>query len=168
MKLTAKEICIFAMTGALMFASKTVMEALPNIHPVTMLICAVTIAFGPKAIWSVAIYAFLIGFYNGFNLWWIPYVYIWLPPYLMALAIPWKKLSKKWAVPVAMVICALHGLMYGALYAPTQALIFGMSFDTMIKWIIVGFPWDILHAVSNFFIGSLAVPLALLMKKIAK
>jgi energy-coupling factor transport system substrate-specific component len=43
-----------------------------------------------------------------------------------------------------------------------------MSFDTMIKWIIVGFPWDILHAVSNFFIGSLAVPLALLMKRIAK
>ena len=43
MKLTAKEICIFAMTGALMFASKTVMEALPNIHPVTMMICAVTL-----------------------------------------------------------------------------------------------------------------------------
>ena len=94
MKLKAKEICLFAMTGALMFASMTAMEALPNIHPVTMLICAVTIVFGPKAIWSVAVYVFLIGFYNGFNLWWIPYVYIWLPPYLMTLAIPWKRISK--------------------------------------------------------------------------
>ena len=168
MKLKAKEICIFAMLGALMFASKTAMEALPNIHPVTMMICAATIAFGPKAIWSIAVYVFLVGYFNGFNLWWIPYIYIWLPPYLMSLPIPWKKLSKKWAVPISMVICALHGLMYGALYAPVQALMFKMSFNTMIKWIIVGFPWDITHAVGNFFIASLAVPLALLMKRIAK
>lgn len=168
MKLKAKEVCIFAMMGALMFASKTAMEALPNIHPVTMLIVAVTIAFGKKALWSVVVYVFVVGLYNGFNLWWIPYLYIWLPPYLMALAVPWKKISAKWAVPVCMVICALHGLMYGTLYAPTQALMFHMSFKGMLTWIAVGFPWDVLHAVSNFCIGALAYPLASLMRKVTK
>ena len=168
MKLKAKEICIFAMMGALMFASKTAMEALPNIHPVTMLICAVTMAFGAKALWSVVVFAFLVGLYNGFNLWWIPYLYIWLPPYLMALIVPWRKISVKLAVPLAMIICALHGLMYGTLYAPTQALIMGMKWETMIKWIVVGLPWDVLHGVSNFFIGGLAYPLARLMKRTVK
>ncbi len=168
MKLKAKEVCIFAMLGALMFASKTAMEALPNIHPVAMLIVAATIVFGAKALWCIVVYVFVVGLYNGFNLWWIPYFYIWLPPYLMALAVPWKKLSPRLGVPVAMIICGLHGLMYGTLYAPTQALIMHMSFDSMLTWIAVGFPWDVLHAVSNFCIGSLAYPLASLMKRITK
>ncbi len=168
MKLKAKEVCIFAMMGALMFSLKLVMEPLPNIHPVAMLICATTVVFGGKALWSVVVFIFLIGLYNGFNLWWIPYIYIWLPPYLMTLAVPWKKIPPKFAVPLCMVLCALHGLMYGTLYAPTQALIMGMSFDSMLKWIAIGFPWDVLHAVGNFFMGVLAYPLATLMKKVSK
>ena len=60
---------------------------------------------------------------------------------------------------IYMVICALHGFLYGTLYAPLQALMFGLSFDGMVAWIIAGLPWDFVHGVSNFFCGMLIMPI---------
>ena len=44
MKLTTKEITVFAMLGALMYASKVIMELAPNIH----LLGVFTVAFTEK------------------------------------------------------------------------------------------------------------------------
>ena len=41
MKLTVKELCTFSMLGALMYASKLIMELVPNVH----LLGVFTIAF---------------------------------------------------------------------------------------------------------------------------
>lgn len=49
--------------------------------------------------------------------------------------------------------------LFGTLYAPAQALLFGLDFNGMITWIIAGLPWDAIHGVSNFLVGVLIAPL---------
>ena len=77
-----------------------------------------------------------------------------------------KNMSKKTAVPVYAFVCALHGLFFGTLYAPAQALMFHLDFKAMIAWIIAGLPFDAIHAVGNLASGLLIVPLAEVLKKI--
>ena len=60
---------------------------------------------------------------------------------------------------VYMSVCALHGFLFGTLYAPAQALLYGLSFKGMIAWILAGLPWDFLHGISNFFCGILIMPI---------
>lgn len=67
-----------------------------------------------------------------------------------------------------MVVNAMHGFLFGTLYAPAQAILFGLSFDGMIAWIIAGLPWDLVHGVSNFFCGILIVPIITVLKKVGE
>ena len=60
---------------------------------------------------------------------------------------------------VYMTVCAVHGFLFGTLYAPVQAVLTGLSLEGMIAWIIAGLPWDFLHGVSNFFCGILIMPI---------
>lgn len=66
------------------------------------------------------------------------------------------------------IVCCLHGLLFGTLYAPAQAIMFGMNFESMIAWIISGLPWDIVHGVGNLFAGMLILPLSEMFVKILK
>ena len=153
------------MLGAMMFCSKVIMEVLPNIHLLGMFTVAFTLAFRSKALIPIYINVFLIGVYGGFNLWWIPYLYSW--PLLWAAAMLIPKRTPKWLLCIICpVICSLHGFLYGILYAPAQALMFGLDFKGMVAWIIAGFPYDIVHGIGNFVAGLLIVPLTQLMKKL--
>ena len=67
---------------------------------------------------------------------------------------------------VYMTVCALHGFGFGLLYSPFQALVFGLNFKSTVAWIVSGFPFDIVHGISNFFCGLLIVPLINTLKKI--
>jgi energy-coupling factor transport system substrate-specific component len=71
-------------------------------------------------------------------------------------------------VPVYMILCALHGLSFGTLYAPFASLLFGIPFrlNTMLAWIAAGFPFDIAHALGNLAAGVLVVPLVELLKRL--
>ena len=64
-----------------------------------------------------------------------------------------------------MAVCAAHGFLFGTLYAPAQALLFGLDFRGMIAWIVAGLPWDFVHGVCNFFCGLLICPLIALLRK---
>ncbi|MEG1742977.1 MAG: hypothetical protein RR246_02300 [Clostridia bacterium] len=99
----------------------------------------------------------------GFATWWIPYLYVWTVLWGMTMLLP-KNISKKVAVPLYMVICALHGFLFGILYAPSQALFFGLTFQGMLAWIAAGFPFDIAHGISNFVVGALVMPLVAILK----
>lgn len=77
-----------------------------------------------------------------------------------------QKLSKKVAFLLYPLVCALHGLAFGTLYAPAQALLFGLNFKQTIAWITAGLPWDALHAASNFVVGFLILPLTQLLTKL--
>ncbi len=150
---------LFATYGAMMFISKYIMEGLPNIHPVTMFIMTFTVVYGVKALIPVYIFVFLNGLFAGFNMWWYPYLYVWTVQCLLALLLP-RKMGKTASMIVYPVVCALLGLTFGALYAPGQALFMGFTPKMTLQWIITGFPYDVIHAVGNFFMGLLIYPLS--------
>ena len=70
-----------------------------------------------------------------------------------------KKMPKAVQPVVYMTVCAAHGFLFGTLYAPVQALMYGLSFEGMIAWILAGLPFDCIHGISNFFGGLLIVPM---------
>ena len=158
---------LFAMFGALMFCSKLLMEALPNIHLLGMFTMMLTVVFRVKALIPIYIYIMLNGLYAGFDLWWFPYLYIWTILWGITMLIP-KNISPKAACIVDPAICALHGFAYGTLYAPAYALMYGLNFEQTLAWIIAGIPFDITHGVSNIFTGLLVYPFAEFIKRLLK
>jgi len=155
------------MLGAIMFCSKIIMEALPNIHLLGMFTMTYTIVFRKKALIPIYVYVMINGLYSGFNTWWIPYLYIWTVLWTITMLLP-KRMPKKIKYIVYPAVCCLHGLSFGTLYAPAQALLFGMNFEAMIAWIISGLPWDLIHGIGNLFAGMLIVPLSELISKLMK
>lgn len=161
------ELVLFAMLGSLMFCSKLIMEVLPNIHLLGMFVIAFTLVFRVKALIPIYVNVFLTGLYGGFNLWWVPYLYIWTFLWALAMLIP--KRTPKWLLCVICpILCSLHGFLYGILYAPAEALLFGLSFEETLVWIASGAVFDILHGIGNLFAGLLIVPLVMLMNKMIK
>ena len=156
MKLNIKEIALFSMLGALMYSTKLVMAVLPNIHLLGVFIVATTVVYRQKALYPLYLYIFAEGLFS-FGLWWIPYLYVWAVLWLATMLLP-KNMPPKIAPVVYMVVSALHGFLFGILYSPMQALLFGLDFKGTIAWIIAGFPFDFIHGVSNFFCGLLIVP----------
>ena len=164
-KLTIREMVLFAFFGALMFTSKQILEFLPNVHMLGMFTMLFAIVYRKKGIIPVIVFILLEGAYTGFGIWWIPYWYLWPLLWAVTLLLP-RKMPPKIAVPVYMVVCALHGLCYGTLYAPFQAIAFGLSFKGTLAWIAAGFPWDCVHAAGNFCMGALIYPLSRLLIKL--
>ncbi len=163
MKLTAKEITVFGVLGALMYASKMIMEILPNIHLVGVFIIAITVVYRKKALYPIYVYVFLIGLFSGFATWWLPYLYIWTVLWGMTMLLP-QKMNGKICPIVYMGVCAFHGLLYGTLWAPAQALLYGLNFQGMVAWIMAGLPWDLTHGISNFICGLLICPIIKVLK----
>ena len=163
MKLNIKEIAIFGMLGGLMFASKLAMEVFPNIHLIGVFIVAITVVYRKKALYPIYIFVFVFGLFYGFNIWWLPYIYIWTVLWGVVMLLP-KKMPPKVAPIVYMVVCALHGFLYGTLYAPAQAIMFGFTFEQTMAWIISGIPFDAIHGVSNLICGILIMPLIKAMR----
>ena len=56
MKLTTREITVFAMLGAVMYASKLLMELVPNVHLLGTFIIAFTVVYRKKALYPIYIY----------------------------------------------------------------------------------------------------------------
>lgn len=161
------EMVLFAMLGALMFCSKIIMEAFPNIHLLGMLTMLYTVVFRSKALIPLYLYLTIQGIYAGFAEWWLPYLYVWTVLWGMTMLIP-KNIPKKIAMFVYPAVCALHGFAFGIIYAPGQALIYGLDFKGMLVWISMGFYFDIIHGISNIFTGMLILPLSELLKKLLK
>ena len=165
MKLTVREIAVFGMFGALLYASKVIMEVMPNVHLIGVFIVTLTIVYRKKALYPIYTFILLTGMFNGFATWWVPYLYIWAVLWGVTMLLP-RNMPGKIQPIVYMFVCACHGFLYGILYAPAQAILFGLSFQGMIAWIIAGLPWDFIHGVSNFVCGMLIVPLATVIRKV--
>lgn len=166
-KLSVREMALFSMLGTLMFCSKLIMEILPNIHLLGMLTMVYTLVFRKKALIPIYINVFLTGLYGGFAMWWVPYLYIWTVLWGMTMLLP-KQLPTKWSCWVYPAVCALHGVAYGSLYAPAQALMFGLNFEQMLAWIVAGLPFDLVHGLGNLAAGLLILPLSALLRKLMK
>lgn len=166
-KLTIREMAVFAMLGALMYASKMIMEVAPNVHLLGVFTIAFTVVYRKKALYPIYTYVLLNGIFCGFATWWIPYLYLWAVLWGAAMLLP-KRIPEKLRPLVYMLLCAAHGFLFGTLYAPAQALLYGLSFQKMVAWIISGLPWDFVHGVSNFFCGILIVPIVKILTFLEK
>lgn len=167
MRLSVREICVFAMLGGLMYASKVILEVLPNVHLLGVFTIAITVVYRKKALYPIYTYVMLNGLFAGFSMWWIPYLYLWTVLWGAVMLLP-KKMPKKIAPIVYMTVCSLHGFLFGTLYAPAQAIMFGLNFKQTLAWIAAGFPYDCIHGISNFFCGILIVPISMALKKAEK
>ena len=163
MKLKTRELAIFAMLGAIMYVSKVIMEWIPNVHLLGALTMAYTLVYRKKALYPIYVDVFLNGALGGFNAWWVPYLYVWTVLWGVTMLLP-TNMPKRIAPIVYMIVCALHGFGFGILYAPAQALMFGLSFEATLAWIASGFYFDMIHGIGNFFCGMLIIPIASVLR----
>lgn len=163
MKLTIREIAIFGMLGSIMYASKFLMELFPNVHLLGVFTVAFTVVYRKKALYPIYTYVILNGIFCGFATWWVPYLYVWTILWGVVMLLP-PNMPKAIRPLIYMAVCAAHGFLFGTLYAPAQALLFGLSFKGMIAWIIAGLPWDFVHGISNFLCGILIMPIISILK----
>lgn len=163
--LNLRHLLIYAMLGALLFASKKLMEALPNIHLLGLLIMTYTLVYRKYALIPLYLYVLLDGLFAGFAAWWMPYLYIWTVLWGVTMLLP-RRIKPAIATPVYALVCGLHGLCFGILYAPMQALLFHLNWQGTLAWIASGFPFDVTHGISNFCVGLLIVPLTALLQKL--
>lgn len=164
-----REICIFAMLGAMMFASKIALEWAPNIHALGMFTMVFAIVYRAKGLIPIYIYATILCVYYGFAPWCIIHFYVWTVLWALTMLIP-----RKLPVPVRAVVypavCGLHGLLYGTLCAFTQVPIYYNSFalQKMVAYIASGLYWDMIHAIGNIGFGLLVLPLSSLLFKLER
>ena len=166
MKLKLKDIVLLALLSALMVAGDLLMEALPNVHFVGVLIVATTVVYRKYALLSIYVYVLIQGIISGFDLWWVPYIYVWALLWCAVMLIP-TILPEKIKIVLYIAVCALHGFLFGTLYAPMQILMFfGGDFSKMIPWIIAGISFDIIHGISNLIGGTLLIyPIIKILKR---
>ena len=161
------EIAICAMLGSIMFCSKIIMELFPNIHLIGVLTIAYTVVFRAKALIPIYVYVMLNGLFAAFSPWWVPYLYIWTVLWGATMLLP-RHLPKKLAAVVYPVLCMLHGLLFGVLYAPAQAIMFDLTLEQTIAWIIAGLPFDLLHTIGNLALGLLVLPIVKTLTKLKR
>ena len=153
MKLKLKDVVILSLIAALMAVSDFAMEALPNIHLVGVLTVIATAVYRKYALLSIYVYALIQGVVGGFNLWWIPYLYVWTILWGAVMLVP-KRIPDKFKCIIYVGLCALHGFLFGVIYAPAQALMFGLDFNGMLAWIANGLVFDAIHGTGNLVLGA--------------
>ena len=109
---TIREICIFAMLGAMMFSSKILLEAIPNVHMLGMFTMVSANVYRIKGLIPVYGYAAIVCFYAGFAPWCLIHLYVWAVLWGMTMLIP-QRLPNGVKAVIYPIICALHGLCYG-------------------------------------------------------
>jgi energy-coupling factor transport system substrate-specific component len=147
-KLTIREVVLFGVLGALMFALQVVMSPLPNIEPVSLLVMLFAVVFGWKSLYAVYVFVAMEILFYGFNLWNVYYLYIWT--ILAVAAILMRKMEHllNWAL-----LSAVFGLLFGALCGIVDVFIGGFAY-AIAKW-TSGIVFDITHCVGNFVMAML-------------
>lgn len=165
--LSIREIAVFSMLGTLMLLGDVLMEWAPNIHFVGALTVIYTLVYRKKALIPLYIYVFLNGLYAGFSLWWIPYLYIWTVLWGIVMLIP-RNLHFAVAAVLYSAACALHGFAFGTLYAPAQAIMFGLDMKGMLAWIVAGLPFDIIHGLGDLAVSVIIMPMTALLARLER
>ena len=147
-KLSVREISILSLLGALMLALQVAASGLPNIHLTAPIIIMAAVFFSWKSLYAIAVFIMLEGLVWGFGLWWACYWYLWPALAIPAILLRQNRSSLVWAL-----IAALHGLLFGALYALAYYFVGGWEM-VLAKW-ISGIPFDLAHCAGNFVLTLL-------------
>ena len=159
-RLNIRELILFGILGAMTFAMKVVMAALPNIEPVSLCILVYGAVFGYKALYPTYTYVTMEILYFGLGTWNICYLYIWAILVLAAIFLREMQQPLGWAL-----VSGVYGLLFGALCAIVDAFIGGPAY-AVAKW-ASGIPFDIAHCAGNFVMALLLFkPLRNLIQKL--
>lgn len=146
-KLSLREITLLPLMGALTFAAKEALYALPNVNLNALFFLLATVFFGWKALFSVGIYVLLEGLFNGANgymLWWFSYLYVW-----PLLVVVFMLLRKNGSVLLFASAAAIYGLLFG----PLMYLVFfavNGGWEMFVTMWVAGILYDLIHCGSNF------------------
>lgn len=155
-----REWILFGILGALTFAMKVTMAALPNIEPVSLCILVYGVVFGYKALYPVFVYVILEILCFGLGTWNICYLYIWAILAVAAVLLRNMRQSLGWAL-----VSGVYGLLFGALCGIVDVFIGGFGY-AVAKW-ASGIPFDIAHCIGNFCMALvLFKPLRELLEKL--
>ena len=155
-----REWILFGILGAMTFALKLGMAALPNIEPVSLCILVYAAAFGYKALYPVFVYVMLEILCFGLGIWNVYYLYVWPLLVLIGVFLRGVKQPMVWAL-----VAGVFGLLFGALCGIADAFIGGIGF-AVAKW-ASGIPFDIAHCAGNFIMALvLFKPLRELLEKL--
>ena len=136
------------MLGALTFAVKYAMSALPNIEPVSLMVMLFAVTFGIKALFPIYLYVGMEILFFGLGLWNFNYLYIWAILAVIAWFVRRMEHPLGWAM-----LSGVYGLLFGLLCAPVDAVIGGFAYAGA-KW-VSGIPFDLAHCAGNFVIALL-------------
>lgn len=137
------ELVLLGLLGAVLFAAKLSLAWIPNIEPVTLLVLVYAAVLGWRALFPVYTYVVLEYLTWGFGLWSACYLYVWLFPALLGIALRRMTAPLGWAVAAG-----AFGLCFGALCTPPYFLTGGWAMA--LGWWVQGIPFDLLHCVGNF------------------
>ena len=140
------DVCLMAMLGVVMLASKEALAFLPNIELVSLFTILFTLVFRQRVLGALGVFLLLEGLLYGFGSWWVMYLYIWPLLALLTWLFRWMKRGWQWAI-----FAGLYGLAFGTLCSLVYLPVGGPSM--MLAWIISGLTFDVGHAVGNFFLA---------------
>ena len=159
-KLALGELILFGILGALVFAMKVVMAALPNIEPVSLCLLVFGAIFGWKALYPCYVYVVLEILCFGLGTWNICYLYVWAIPVMLGMVLRGMQDKLGWAL-----VSGVYGLLFGGLCAIVDAFIGCWAYA--ISKLAAGIPFDISHCVGNFCIALvLFLPLRQLLARL--
>lgn len=155
------EICLIPLMATIIFASKWVMQSLPNIEPVSFFIIVFSLTFKIRVVLpAVYIYVFLEFATKPSGIWMIPYLYVWGILCIFTYLCKGIKNVHFWSVA-----SAVFGFMFG-LFCTIPTFIIG-GWTLGVTWWTSGIYFDILHFFGNFVIMRwLYTPMINAMQKI--
>lgn len=161
-------IVIFPILADIMFVSDIMLDIALNVHLLAMFITVFTVIYRAKALIPIYLYVILHGVYYGFSGWWFSYLYVWAVLWGAVMLLP-RSMKPHVAAAVYAAVSGIHGLLFGTMLAPVNAVMLGLSLKQTAAWIISGLSADLIHCVSNVIITFLlAVPLITAMKSANK
>ena len=116
MKLKTREVAIFGMLGALMYASKVFMELLPNVHLLGVFTISFTLVYRKKALYPIYTLCIIEWVVCGICDM-VDTVSVSLDDSLGRDHAAPTKIPKKIQPIVYMIVNACHGFLFGTLYA---------------------------------------------------
>ena len=173
-RLNLVELAAFALFAALMFLLRYGLQAIPGIHPLAMLMASFTLVWRARALIPIYLYVAIEMIVGGFAfLGWL-YLYAWFP--LWAGMMLWgfvfdrhPNMKPRCKALILMLTCAAHGMLFGTLSAPLHMLMFGpRSWQAFVAYIVAGLWFDAVHAMGNFAIAALILPMVALLEKLRR
>jgi len=135
------------------------LQGIPNVELVSPLILVYTCVLKRKTLFIIAVFVLMEGFFYGFGIWFIGYLYVWFLLYLIARLLcknhdPLELPSLTWALS-----SGAFGLVFGALFALTSFFlglaeggIRGGLTSAFAYW-VSGITFDLVHGISNFLVA---------------